>query len=78
MLDDVGDEHRLARQTDLSESLIEHPTSRPDERPSFLVLVIARLFADQHHASVWWALPEDGLRRPLPQVAGTAGAGRGT
>ena len=48
---------------------------RPDERAARLVLLVARLLADEHHLGARRALAEDDLRPGLPEVAGLA-AGR--
>ena len=76
VLDDVRDEDRLAIDPGGLERLVEDPAGRTDERRALDVLVVARLLPDHHPASRHRALPEDGLRRPRPQVAGPTPGGR--
>ena len=55
--DDVGDEHVLAPPANAFEQLVEQTASSADERPTLLVLVVARAFAHEHHLGVGMALP---------------------
>ena len=62
VLDDVGDEGRLAIDPGLRQRLVQEPAGRAHERLALEVLVIAGLLADEHPAGRDRALAEDGLR----------------
>src|SRR2546429_4425420 len=53
------------------ERAIQHLPGRTDERRTGHVLAVARLLADEHEPGSFGSLAKDGLRRALPQVAGT-------
>ncbi len=54
----VGDEHALAIDAGIGERPVQYAAGRADERQAGLVLLVARLLADQHHR---------GPPRPLPR-----------
>lgn len=57
----VGDVYIVSGDAGLRESLIEHAARRPNERRSDQVLLIARLFSDEHDPCIGRALAEHGL-----------------
>ena len=73
VLDRVGDVEVLAIDPRRLERAVEQASRRPDERQSLLVLLVAGLLADQHHARVRVAGAEHRLGGVGPQraVAGT-------
>jgi hypothetical protein len=52
-----------------------HLPRRPHERLAGKILLVAGLFADQHHSGSLRAFAEHGLRRVLPEMTGAAAAG---
>ena len=72
MLYHVRDIDGTAIDACFGERLIKNPARRPDERPAYPVLLIARLFADQHDGGFLGALPKNRLGRISPQVASLA------
>ena len=72
VLDDVGDEDLLTVDAGLCKRLVQESSGRTDERFTLEVLVITGLFADEHPASRHRTLPEDGLGRVCPEIAGLA------
>ena len=63
VLHGIGDEHGFSIDARIGESLIQNPTGWTDERQARKVLVITRLLADQHHRSLFRALPRHRLGR---------------
>ncbi len=72
VLDRVGDVHIAARNAGLLEGIVEHSACRPDERRTFLVLLVAGLFTDQEEMSADRAIAEHGLGRSRVEI--TSGA----
>ncbi len=72
MFDGVGHVHRLAIDTCRLEGLVEHDTCGSDKGLTGDVLFVARLLTDEDHLRRPAALAEHGLRRVLPQIAGSA------
>ena len=61
---------RTAVELGLFQSQIEDTSGRPNERTTFPVFLIARLFADQQQRRVYRAFTENGLRRiPIKRAA---------
>jgi hypothetical protein len=58
------------------ERVVEDAPRRADERPAGLVLLIARLLADEDGVRVRRTLAEDGLSPDLPEVAAAAACRR--
>jgi len=59
----------LAVDARLGERFVQQASGRPDKGQAFLVLLVARLLADQHHARVRVAGVEHRLRRVGPERA---------
>lgn len=72
VFDGVRDVDAGAVDPGLTERLVEQPAGRADERFAAQVLLVARLLAHEHDPRMPVALPENGLRRVLPQVAAVA------
>jgi len=51
---------------------IQHPSCRPNEWRSLQILAVAGLLADEEEPGRRRSIPEDGLRRARPQLAGPA------
>jgi hypothetical protein len=68
VLDDVGDEDRLAIQSNCRQQLVEELSRRANERTSLLVLAIARRLADEHYLGVGAALARHRILRANVQV----------
>src|SRR5581483_2177561 len=60
VLDRVRDVRLLPVDARFGERLVEQPAGRPDERRARLVLLVARLLADEHHLGTQQPLAEDG------------------
>jgi hypothetical protein len=60
------------------EGFIEHSSGRANERLSFEVLLIARLFAYKYNSSARRTFAKDGLCSGAPERAGFALFGRGS
>ena len=75
VLDGVRHVHRSAVDPDFRERLVEHPAGGADERPALLVLLVARLLADEHRVGIARPLAEDGLRPGAPELASAADGG---
>src|SRR5262249_42246431 len=75
VLHDVRDVGVRPIDAGLVERLVEEPTGRTDERPPGEVLVVARLFADEHHPSAPAAFTGNSLSAALPEGAGAAAGG---
>src|SRR4029079_9794972 len=69
VLDDVADEDPLAVDARFGQGVVEDSPGWTHERPAREGLTVARLPAHEHQRSRSGALAEDGLRRPLPEVA---------
>ena len=69
VLDRVGDVEVLAVDARRLERAVEEASGRPDEGQPLLVLLVARLLADQHHPRVRVAGAEHRLRGVRPQRA---------
>ena len=76
VLHGVRDVRRRPVDAGRLERLVEEPARGPDERPAGLVLLIARLLANEHCRGLAGALTEDRLRPDLPEVATLAAGGR--
>jgi len=74
-LQDVADKHAIPAQADGRQQAVEKLARPPDEWQSGLVLLLARSFADTHHASVGCAIREHGPCPGLVQLAPPAGVG---
>src|SRR3546814_11638864 len=72
MLDGVGDVAPLPIEARRLQRLVENATGWADERRTGEILVVARLFADQHDARASCAFAEHGLRRVRVQIAAAA------
>ncbi len=59
----------LALDAGSLERPVQESSGGPDERQALLVLLVARLLADQHHARMRVARAEHGLRGIGPQRA---------
>src|SRR5262245_14278475 len=64
----IGDIHVGAWDACFRERLVEERTSRPDERQSLSIFLIARLLTDEHHASATRPGTEDGLCRVFVEI----------
>jgi len=76
MLHRIGDEDLGAGNSRLRQRPVEDTSGRADERLAAEVLLVAGLLADEDDLGGPLPLPEDGLGRFLPEVAGLA-VGRG-
>src|SRR3546814_16099365 len=76
MLDGVGDVAPLPIEARRLQRLVENATGWADERRTGEILVVARLFADQHDARASCAFAQHGLRRRRVQIAAQATVGR--
>ena len=65
----VRDVEPRAVQAHRGQGTIEHLARRADERRALQVLLIARLLADEHDASIGGTAAEDGLGRPAVELA---------
>jgi len=63
---------RRAGKRGLGEDFVEQRARRTDERLAFAIFLIARLFADQHHARIGGTDARHGLRRVAPERAALA------
>jgi hypothetical protein len=61
VLDCIGDEELDAIKAGISDRAVEDAASRSNERPTAQILVIARLFPDEHDASVARPLSRNNL-----------------
>ena len=77
MLDGVGDVDSRAVEIGFGHRAVEQLAGRADEGAAGEVLLVARLLADEHDASVGRAFAEHGLGRGLPEVAAAAVVDRG-
>src|SRR3546814_2194558 len=75
MLDGVGDVAPLPIEARRLQRLVENATGWADERRTGEILVVARLFAEQHDARASCAFAEHGLRRVRVQIAAAASGG---
>ena len=73
MLHDIGHEYAAPVYSRIDKRPIEQLACRPDEWVSLHVLLVARLFTDQHEARVCGSLTEYRLGGVLPQRTGFAG-----
>ncbi len=76
VLDRVRDVGELAVDSGRLEPLVENAPGRPDERLSGQILLVPGLLANEDDLGGAPALPEDGLRARLPEVARPAAGGR--
>jgi hypothetical protein len=61
VLDCIGNKQLDAIKTGVSDRAVEDAASRPNERPTAQILVVARLFPDEHDASVARPLSRNNL-----------------
>jgi hypothetical protein len=61
VLDCIGNEELDAIKTGISDRAVEDAASRSNERPTAQILIIARLFPDEHDASVARPLSRNNL-----------------
>ena len=71
----VGDVGFFPVDAGFFQRTIKHLACGPDKGEAGEVLLVARLFADQHDLCMWRALAEHGLGGVSPQVAGAAVGG---
>jgi hypothetical protein len=72
VLDGVREVDTLPVDARARQGVVEHTPGWADERAPLDVLAIAGLLADEQNPRVRRALAENGLRRILPESAGTA------
>jgi hypothetical protein len=74
MFDDVGDVGPIARNARLLERIVEKAAGGTDERASGKILIVARLFADEHHLGTGAAFTKNCLCGAPPEVTRAAAA----
>lgn len=72
MLDGIGLVRERGVDLGVLKRLRQQSARRSDEGKSLLVLIIARLFADEHQRRIGFAVAEDGLRSVFEQGAAAA------
>ncbi len=77
VLDGIGDIDAVPRNAHFFESLIKDLTGRSDEGTTRQILLVARLFADEHDPGIRRSLAEHRLGRLLVERAATAGVDAG-
>jgi hypothetical protein len=68
----VGHVHVGPLDAGALQGAVEQPSGWTDERFAGAILRVARLFTHQHQARAARPFPEDGLRRPFPELAPAA------
>src|SRR5579859_7530408 len=76
VLDRVGHVHARAFDAGFGEPLVQETARRADKRFALDVLAVTGLLADEHQRGLAGALPEDRLRRVLPEAAPATPFGR--
>src|SRR5438067_2064459 len=71
MLDRVGQIEIGGRDAGLAKHVAQQLAGRTDEGLALLILLVARLLADQHQPRLVRAFAAHSLRRALPQIAAT-------